>query len=677
MRIPRSLVAATRAGWSALGARPAGNRTGAALAPTAALLLGLAVTGGCRSAAAPSGLTPLGEYQRQRLAAAMAGLVYDGEVRLDPTLPALPHDPAAALALVEEGRTLVGQGRVVEAIRAFSDAVRSAPELAEPYEWLGRALVSREREAAALAAFRTAVARDPTRTEARYEAACTWQRLSRPDEAIAGWEELLTLDPDHGPAHARLAAALSLRGDLAAAAEHLAAALALGAPVPRQLASLVEGGEPPRATLADASGSVVIGGQVRVDVGGGTAAANETTAAASGLASPVVTAGWNDYRVPGLIRTAFALSSDGGATWVDGLLRPALGHEADVEGDPMTARDDRTGTLWAGGISFGPNGGVFVARKAAGASSFAPAVMTVVDPGCDKGWLAAGPAPGDPAATRLYVAYNLGLQVSTTMGASWSAARPLDPWGLGYLPRVGPGGELYVAYWDNAYGVMLQRSLDGGTTVEPPVTIATRMETWNDGCFPGDFRVPPLTSLAVDPRDGTLYAVWFDTTGVAGGNANVDLYFSRSSDRGSSWSAPRVVNGDSVPPGDQFFPWVEVDHRGRLHLLFYDTRNTPQDDGDPRALVDAYYSFSDDRGDSWSEHRLTPAPFDSTYATGGSGQFIGDYNGMAVAGERAWPVYLSTQNGDRDIFTHTVLRADLFADGFETGGPAAWTLAVP
>jgi len=123
-----------------------------------------------------------------------------------------------------------------------------------------------------------------------------------------------------------------------------------------------------------------------------------------------------------------------------------------------------------------------------------------------------------------------------------------------------------------------------------------------------------------------------------------------------NWETPRVINGDSDPPGDQFFPWIEVDRRGRLHLFFYDTRNTPQNDWDAQAWIDAYYAYSDDEGDTWSEHRLTPEPFNSELdGRNGSSAFIGDYSGLAVGGSYAYPCYLSNQNGDSDIFTNRIV----------------------
>jgi hypothetical protein len=202
----------------------------------------------------------------------------------------------------------------------------------------------------------------------------------------------------------------------------------------------------------------VIGPQVRLNPTLGSVRANETTAAA--WSTGEVVAGWNDYSPAGAIRLGVATSLDG-ATWTDLVVRAPVANQSDVEGDPMTAVDPRTGTLWVGAISFASNGGLFVARKQPGAAVFEPAVMTLASGSADKGWLAAGRRPSDPDSTRLYVAYNLGLQHSDDLGASWSSPVSLGS-GVGFLPRVGPDGTVYISYWDYLDGHHLRRSTDGG-----------------------------------------------------------------------------------------------------------------------------------------------------------------------------------------------------------------------
>lgn len=416
---------------------------------------------------------------------------------------------------------------------------------------------------------------------------------------------------------------------------------------------------------------VFIGPQIRVDPGRGTAAANETTMAASGLTAAEIGGGWNDWSAGSqqneIIRNGVALSSDGGATWSDFLLRPPGANQGSVEGDPITIYDHRTGTVWVGGISFTGNGGVFVAKKNQGANTVGPSIMTRVAGNADKVWGGAGIAPNDPNSTRLYVAYNLGSQFSADMGQTWSNPVALGS-GIGFLPRVGPNGEVYVSYWDFNLRHYLRRSFDGGLTYSAPIVIANRLDTWSIGDetrIPGTFRVPPMNTLAVDPVNGTLYAIYFDTTNIVNGNRNLDLYFTKSTDKGTTWSTPKVINGDSNPPGDQFFPWLEVDRTGRLNLSFWDSRNTVQNDNAVNGFYDIYYSFSDDGGATWSENRLTPNSFNSNNdGLARSQQFLGDYNGLGYSGSRSYPLYISTQNGDPDDFTHVIINPYVVPDSF-------------
>lgn len=412
-----------------------------------------------------------------------------------------------------------------------------------------------------------------------------------------------------------------------------------------------------------------IGPQKRLDPGGGTAAANETTVSASEFNPNVIVAGWNDWRRSGgseVINAGFSLSFDGGDTWADLLVRPPVGFQTNVEGDPMSAFDDRTGTLWAGAIAFGGSH-LYVARLDPGDTTFQPSVVAESG-GLDKCWMAAGPQPGNPNSTRVYIALNVGLLWSDDMGDSWTNPRALGS-GIGWLPRIGPNGEVYIAYWDLNSGMMMKRSLDGGTTLTTH-RIATRMDTWGtqDGSrFPGRFRVPSMVYIDVSQTTGKLYAVYFDTTNSQGGNRNVDLYFTTSTDQGTTWEVPRVINTDNEPAGDQFFSWIELDERDRIHIVFLDSRHTAQNDDVIDGMFDAYYMFSSDDGTTWSEHRLTPDSWNSNNdGLNRSGQFLGDYLGLATAGNRIYPVYLDTHTGDTNIYTNVVtFGSTALLSGFE------------
>ncbi|MEE9130220.1 MAG: sialidase family protein, partial [Phycisphaerales bacterium] len=412
----------------------------------------------------------------------------------------------------------------------------------------------------------------------------------------------------------------------------------------------------------------VIGPQVRIDVGGGTFAANETTASASEMDPNVIVAAWNDWRDAApkegdIVRMGVARSFDGGQTWEDLLVRPPNGFQRDVEGDPMTAYDDRTGTLWVGAIAFSDV--VFVARLDPGETEFEIPVITFQQNGVDKGWMAAGPRMGEPDSTRVYLTLSYGIQWSDDMGDTWTGFHPLGN-GVGFLPRVGPNGEMYVVH-----NTKLRRSLNNGQSFTTH-TIAVPMDEWNlaDGSrFPGRFRVPQLWYFDVSQQTGNLYAMYMDTTNIVNGQRNVDLYFTKSTDQGTTWTTPVVINGDNDPPGDQFFPWIELDEADRIHVVFLDSRHTVQNDDVINGMFDVYYTYSDDDGTTWNEFRLTPNSWnsaDDAFDYPFNLQFLGDYLGMAVAGNRVYPMYIDTTGGDPNIYTNVIVfpnDGDLNGDG--------------
>ncbi len=630
------------------------------------------------------GLSPASNYREQQLDRALAGVtVVDGLIVPEPA-PALSE--AAVRSMLTEVEALLDEGRRPDAIERAVAAVRGAPGSPIAFAALGRALLTTPRTGIALAAFATAVARGPDDADLHFFHGLTLDRCGRRAEAVAAWRWAIDLDPGHGSAHARLAAAAWLTGDLEGARHHLSKAVDLGAPVPAQLAEMVAAGRAPSARVVagrpagEAAGmtdAIFIGPQVRLNPTLGSVRANETSAAA-GHPGEVV-ASWNDYSAGGTIRTGVSVSLDG-ETWADQVVRAPAANQSGVEGDPMTAADPRTGTVWVGAISFDSNGGAFVARKQPGTAIFDAPVLTLASGVADKGWMAAGPRPGLPDTTRLYLAYNHGLQFSDDLGASWSPPLSLGS-GIGFLPRVGPDGTVYVSYWNYGDGHILRRSFDGGQSMTAPVRITTLLDFWDVGFspqIPGEFRVPQLASLAVDPVDGTLFCVYFDTSGVAGSDADVDLWLTRSDDGGDSWTVPVVISADPDPPGDQFFPWLEIDASGRLHLLYFDTGLTAQNDSAVNAWIDAFYASSGDRGATWTTHRLTGSSFDSALTDLGNGQFIGDYNGMAVVGDRVWPVYLSTEFGVQGVYSHEI-RTDstIFSDDFESGDTSAWSATGP
>ena len=613
----------------------------------------------------------------------LEGLRFRGG-RVEVDLAPLPVEEATAA--LESARDLVERGRSLEALDDIVAATRSIHSRATALVLLSHALLQLDRGELVEPTLRTAIDLEPARVDARYELGVVLQAEARLDEAVAVWEEALDRDPDHGPSHARLAAAAFLRRDDEECERHREDAVRLAA----RMASVLERGcrvPVAHSPLLPPAPSLVVGPAVRVDVGSGNAHAAEPSLVA-GAAGDLLAA-WIDLREggnQGPWKVGAAISSNAGSSWSDQVLHGPSSFPVDFEGDPMTARDARTGYQWVGGILFGYVSNIpsriWVSRRAPGAPGFQAPVEIHSEPFIDKGLLAAGPRPGLPNSTRLYVTYNLGIQHSDDLGSTWSAVTSLPSSGIGYQPRVGPGGVLYVAYWDFfANQAKLVKSVDGGVTFGAPVTVATRLDNWgpeeSNPRFPGEFRVAPLNYLAVHPISGVLTMVYPDTTSLNGGEADVDIYLTRSGDGGATWSAPVVIGGDSSPARDQFHPWIEADAAGVLHLVFLDTRGTAQQDSDSNAWIDAYYAVSVDGGYTWTELELTPQPFQSALAPFSTftHQFVGDYLAMATVGERVHLLYPSTVDGHLHVYSRSIESTEgrLFSDGFEPGTLAAWS----
>lgn len=650
---------------------------------------------GSQTLAADAAITPRSasviapvDYRKGLIMQALRGLRFEaGLVLIDEEAAkeiSVRGDADAAWGEYRQATELYENNLITQAMGAFRQAILIKADEPRFYEGLGRTLVLKRMEAEAESAFRSGLGLSPEDVELRFLLADILQRRSDLAGAMEEFRRLIEVDPDQGRVHFRLATLLYYLDRSEEAWEHVRAAESAGQPVPQLLVSLMEGVIPEANVIEGGRGS--IGAPVRIDANGGTYAANETSIASTDVYPLEVVASWNDWRAspPGseTVRMGVGVSLDGGHTWTDFVVRPPAPYQSNVEGDPMTCYDNRTGTLWVGAISFASNGGMYVARKIQGSTSFEPSVMARATGYADKGWMGAGSAPGDPDSTRVYIAYNEGLLRSTDMGNTWSAPVSLGT-GLGFLPRVGPNGEVYVAYWDGWNGVMLKRSLNGGVSFTTH-TIATRLDTWGaqeTSRFPGWFRVPALTYLAVDPNSGTLYCVYFDTTNMVMGSYNVDLYFCKSTNQGTSWTAPVKINLDGFPPGDQFFPWIEVDRSGVIHMEFYNTRHRVVNDDAEHGYIDAYYSTSADGGTTLTEYRLTPETFDSYYdGLNRTNQFMGDYNGLAVGGNRIYPCYPSSINGNTDIFiniiTTAALPGDLDGDGDVDVADLASLLAV-
>ena len=249
---------------------------------------------------------------------------------------------------------------------------------------------------------------------------------------------------------------------------------------------------------------------------------------------------------------------------------------------------------------------------------------------------------------------------TTDGGTSWEPAKViLDPGvndqTVGNQIVVMPDGDLVNGYSlvkDGTRSVAVMRSADKGANWDPQVvvssheTVRVRDPRTREPVRTGDI----LPELASDERPGTdtVYMVWQDAR-FSGGQRD-QIVLSKSSDGGASWSAPKRIS--TVAGTQAFTPAIRVDGAGNLGVTYYDFRN---DTVASAALeTDVWFLRSTDGGQTFTEERLTPVSFDMRAAPVARGFFVGDYTGLAAAGQGFKPLFAQAGAGGTDVFATTV-----------------------
>ena len=331
----------------------------------------------------------------------------------------------------------------------------------------------------------------------------------------------------------------------------------------------------------------------------------------------------------------WASSTDGGETWqraADGYIGKDSGS---ANTGPTTFDDkewltvDRTNspyrnTLYAAWIHFGgPNdlNGIVVRRKLPGADSMEPAVQ---------------------------------VSSSNLAGVQFTS--------LG----IDAHGGVHVTYYGTIDGVTYSLyhaySSDGGSTFQPEVKIAdmdlpqSSADALQDSIFGirtnGTY---PCPHLSIDTAGtGDLYTVW----GALGTTTNLhhgaNIYFSRSTDNGLTWSDPSIVNNDRANTDqlhytDHFYPSIAVNARGLVTVTWYDRRE------DTSNVVGRYYvAQSTDHGLTWTNYPVASRPMDfSAVGNQNFGFGIGEYTQVLMTPNYTIPFWADDRAEDGSVHIYT------------------------
>jgi FG-GAP-like repeat len=124
-----------------------------------------------------------------------------------------------------------------------------------------------------------------------------------------------------------------------------------------------------------------------------------------------------------------------------------------------------------------------------------------------------------------------------------------------------------------------------------------------------------------------------------------DVMFVRSTDGGSTFSAPRRINDDPVNHAKwHWFGTLSVAPSGRIDVVWYDTRNSPDN-----FTSQLFYSYSIDGGSTWSPNVAVSNPFNPFIGYPNQSK-IGDYITVVSDDVSANVAYAATFNGEEDIY---------------------------
>ena len=250
---------------------------------------------------------------------------------------------------------------------------------------------------------------------------------------------------------------------------------------------------------------------------------------------------------------------------------------------------------------------------------------------------------------------NIMFSMSDDAGVSWSVAKRInetsgdciddDDTVEGAVPAVGTNGEIYVAWagkkTDGSNSIIFDKSTDAGNTwLENDIFVADFPGGWAYD-IPGIYRANGLPITKCDTSgsvyNGTIYINWTDQQN---GTDDTDVWLTKSTDGGNTWSNRKRVNND-VAGKQQFFTWFDIDQtNGKLYFIFYDRRNNIGNE------TDVYMAISDDGGETFENIKISETSF-----TPFSTVFFGDYTNISVHNGKIAPIWVRADGELRSLRT--------------------------
>ena len=342
----------------------------------------------------------------------------------------------------------------------------------------------------------------------------------------------------------------------------------------------------------------------------------------------------------------YAISTDSGATWQQGLL-PGItvfqgGGTSSTVSDTSVAYDAKLGVWLISSLPISSNVQVAVSRSTDGGSTWSNPVLIAQGPGLDKDWVACDMTATSPFYGNCYMEWDdngnldqVYMSTSTDGGQTWSAGVKIsNALGLGGEPLVQPSGKVIVPFTTDSNTISSFESADGGATWSSPVLVAN-VDARNEA---GGLRSGSLPTAQIDGA-GNIYVVWADCSFRASCSSN-DLVMSTTAD-GNTWTAPARIPIDATTSTvDHFIPGLGIDPNtsgASAHLAltyyYYPVANCTA------ATCALYAGFisSLDGGQTWSNPTPLAGPMSLSWLPSSfSGKMVADYIMTSFANGKAY-----------------------------------------
>jgi hypothetical protein len=313
---------------------------------------------------------------------------------------------------------------------------------------------------------------------------------------------------------------------------------------------------------------------------------------------------------------AFYTTFNGGKTWFEGDMSvEAPGQNKRTGSDPVTAFDDKHGTVIHSSLNFlnnGCDGDVVASVSQDGGKKWNTVVEVGSGGGCDnpfndKEWIAVDNFPSSPHYGTAYITWTAFFGESREDDAGGDGAQAAD--------AVPPQAPIFEAH-----------STDGGFTWSAPQEISgvnPAICTFEEAGRPGACNDDTFSLPVVQP-DGTVDVSFINEQNQALWESpdefdNQYLMVS-STDGGVTWSSPSFIVGTETGRDD--FPFnvdgrqtltnqqfrspftqgfaADPTHNGRLYLAFFDNRNGQHDVPNPQTETDVFLMVKPNTASGWT-----------------------------------------------------------------------------